>query len=553
MAPQPIWNAQSWVYMPKSAGTVEDGYFMTDDLLPFAQPGEKLDYGRRMLDTGTRNFTQVVDTVRVVVGLEGEFENGWAWDLSYNKGKNDSVDTLANLHNIGSINDAVQAGDFDPFIQESWQGDSIAPFVYTEINAGGSEMDIFSASLTGELLELPAGVVGFAGGYEHRRESAYFTPDSLTAQGLANDPRVEPTSGGFNVDEAYLELAIPLIADAPLAEAVELSTAVRYFDYSTFGDDTTWKVGLTWKINDEVMVRGVTSTAYRAPTVDELFGGESPSFDQIKHPATEQTQAEVTVGGNPLLTPEEADITTVGVVYEPSFIEGLSLTLDYYDIEITNAIDELDSNYIANLCLSSSGVPQNNDSAVCQSAGIAMDGTGRITFNNGLQNIGGQSTAGYDINVAYSFEAAGLAWTASLDTSILDHFDKSDQDGNVTEYKGLITGGDGSYAELKTNFNLTAMGDSWKAGYELRYIDGMDSFACLGDPSECYAPSVDTIIYHDVTASYYFSDDITFSGGINNLLDEDAPYYSGNNDSNTDPYTYDVLGRYFFVKASINF
>jgi outer membrane receptor protein involved in Fe transport len=189
-------------------------------------------------------------------------------------------------------------------------------------------MDIFAASLSGELMEVPAGVIGFAAGYEHRLESAYYTPDSLTAQGMAKDPRVEPTSGSFNVNEAYLELAIPLLDDMAFAEHVELSAAMRYFDYSTFGDDNTWKLGLTWKINDQVMLRGVASTAFRAPTVDELFGGKSPSFNQITHPASSHTQAEVTVGGNELLTPEEADIMTLGVVLEPDFIPGLSLTVD---------------------------------------------------------------------------------------------------------------------------------------------------------------------------------------------------------------------------------
>lgn len=553
MAPQPIWNAESWVYMPKSAGTVADGYFMTDDLLPFSQANEKLSYGRRMLDTGTRNFSQVVDTVRIVVGLEGTLSNDWTWGASYNKGRNDSVETLANLHNIGSINSAVQAGNFDPFIQGSWQGDSITPFIYTEINAGGSEMDILAASLSGDLMEVPAGIVGFAAGYEHRKESAYFTPDSLTAQGLANDPRVEPTSGDFYVDEAYVEFAIPLLADVAIAKAVELSAAVRYFDYSTFGDDTTWKLGLTWKINDEIMLRGVASTAFRAPTVDELYGGKSPSFDQIKHAATEQSQAEVTVGGNPLLTPEEADIMTLGMVYEPSYIEGLSLTVDYYDIDISNAIDEVDSNLVANQCLGASGNIINADTALCQSANIAIDGTGSISFDNGKQNIGGQVTSGFDINVAYNFESYGFNWRVSLDTSILDTFEKSDEEGVVTDYTGVITGNDGGYADLKSNLNVTVIADSWQAGYEIRYISEMDSFACVSDPSDCYTPVVDSIIYHDVTASYYLNDSITFSGGINNLLDEDAPYFSGNNDSNTDPYTYDVLGRYFFVKASVKF
>jgi outer membrane receptor protein involved in Fe transport len=556
MAPQPVWNGSPWVYNPISGGGVNGvAGWMTDELMPFAQVGEKLEYGRRMAETGTRDFSQVVDTVRLVVGLEGELDNGYSWDVSYNKGKNDSVETLANLHNLGSINRAVMERKFDPFVQSSWLGDNISPFVYTEVKSGGSEMDIFAASLSGEVMELPAGYLGFAAGVEHREEAAHFTPDSLTAQGLANDPREEPTAGSFTVNEAFFELAIPLLSDLPLAEQVDLSAAMRYFDYSTFGDDSTWKLGLTWRMNDEIMFRAGRSTAFRAPTVDELFGGKSPSFEQVQHPASAQDQAEVTQGGNPLLTPEEADILTVGVVLEPSFVEGLSLTVDYYDIDIENAINSVDDSYIANQCLGSNGQNINNDTALCQAANIAIDGTGRITFDNGLQNIGGQATTGYDINVAYVFEGLGLDWRAGLDTSILTKFEKSDQDGTVIDYKGFITAGAGAYAELKSNLNLTASADDWGLTYELRYLDGLTSFLgkCTTNPSSCYAPTIDSIMYHDLSGYYDLTNNITLSAGVNNILDEKPPYYTGSNDSNTDPYTYDVMGRYFFVRASMKF
>lgn len=548
MAPQPIWNNDAWVYNPISAGG-----WMTDDLLPWVQPGEELAYGRRMVESGTRDFDQVVDTIRIVVGVEGEFENGWSWDASYNKGRNDSVDTLANLHNLGSINAAVLEGTFDPFLQSSWQGDSIAPFIYTEVNSGNSELDIVAATLSGDLVDLPAGIMGFAAGYENRKEAAKFTPDSLTAQGLANDPRVEPTSGDFSVNEIYAELAIPLLSNIPLIQQLDLSAAMRYFDYSTFGDDTTWKLGLTWRVFDDLMLRGGLSTAFRAPTVDELYGGKSPSFEQIVHPATEQDQAEVTVGGNELLTPEEADITTIGLVYSPSFVDGLSMTIDYYNIEISNTITAVDNNYVANQCLDSTGNPINTDTALCQSSHIQIDNSGRIKFDNGLQNIGATNTSGYDINVAYGFDALGLDWKVSWDTSILTKYEEFDPDGIAVDYRGYVTGGVGAYAKLKSNVNITATADDWSFTYETRYIDGMDSFACIGKESSCYAPSVSSVVYHDLSGSYDLTNNIRLSGGINNLFDKEPPYYTGNNDSNTDPYTYDVLGRYFFLRASMKF
>lgn len=569
MAPQPIWNSETWDYNSRWMNTELLNHGIVD--------GEGLDYGRRMVESGTRDFDQVVDTVRLVVGIEGELENGMYWDVSYNKGRNDSVDRLSNLHNIGSINQAVQlgntlaakvdedgnylftkeeilaAGAFDPFTQASWMGDSIAPFIYTEQNAGGSEMDVFAATLSGELFELPAGIVGFATGYEHRSESAYYSPDSLTAQGLANDPRVEPTAGSFSVDEVYAELAIPLLEGVFLAENVELSAAARYFEYSTFGDDNTWKLGLTWKVSDEIMFRSVRSTAFRAPTVGELFGGKSPSFDQIVHPATTQTQAEVTVGGNELLTPEQANILTVGTVIEPSFIEGLSLTVDYYDIEITNAITSVSSQYIVTNCLGADGNNINSQTALCQAANLSMDGTGRVKFDNGLQNLGGINTSGVDVNIAYTFDAGNLSWKASLDSSFLGKYEEIDQDGAVTDYKGFVTGGAGAYADNKTNFKLTAKSDDWEANYELRYISEVESFACQSAPEKCYAPTIGAVTYHDIAGSYFVSDKLTFTAGINNLLNKQAPYYTGNNDSNTDPYTYDVLGRYMFLRANYKF
>ena len=543
MAPQPVWFDFKYAdWMGKGAGTDN----------PFSE-GESISYGRRMSDVGNRGFSQVVDTVRLVLGTEGELDNGWTWDVSYNFGRNDSVDRLANLINMGSVQDDINNKSFNPLDQASWNPDNMAQYVYTEQNSGGSQMNILAASLAGEIMELPAGYLGFAAGIERRTEEAWYIPDSLTAQGLANDPKVEPTGGSYDVNEAFVEFAVPLLADAPLAEQVELSAAMRYFDYSTFGSDSTWKLGLTWKLNDQLMARSVVSTAFRAPSVDELYGGASPSFEQVVYPGA-QDQAEVTVGGNEMLTPEEADTFTVGLVYEPNWLEGFSATFDYYDIEISNAIASVNEQYIVDLCLAPDGSGKliNTGNAVCQSSGIALDNSGRISFRNGLQNIGAENTSGFDINLAYAFDAAGLSWTTSLDTTILDEYVVTVLD-DETNYAGLITGGIGGYAKLKSNLTIGVQADDWDATYQARYIDGMDSAACTDAPADCYAPTTPSVVYHDISGRYYLDNGVTLSAGVDNLFDKQPPYYTGNNDSNTDPYTYDVLGRYFFVKANIKF
>ncbi|MBV7315154.1 TonB-dependent siderophore receptor [Shewanella sp. NIFS-20-20] len=539
MAPQPIWT-NTFTYTEA----------MGDSLLAHGyQYGDELDYGRRMSDIGNREFSQVVDTARVVLGVDGYLDNGWNWDASVNFGRNDSVDRLANLLNMGSINERIDNGSFNPLDQNAWSKESLDGDIYTELNSGGSEMFILSANIAGEIMELPAGYLGFAAGLEHRQEKAWFIPDSLTSQGLANDPKVEPTGGEYDVNEAYLELAIPLLSDLPLAQQVDLSAAVRVFDYSTFGSDSTWKLGLTWRLVDDLMLRGVASTAFRAPSVDELYGGESPSFDDVEHPVG-QDQAEVTRGGNVNLTPEQADILTAGFVYSPAWFDGFSMTADYYNIEVTNSIALVDSQYIVNQCMDAQGNPYNSSTALCQSAAIKMGPGNRIIFNNQLQNIGAENTSGVDINLAYTFEALGLDWRTGVDTTILLE-NESVILGEAIDYAGLITSGSGGFAKYKSNVNLGVQADEWTANYQARYIAGMDSYACVNDTSKCYAPTTGSVIYHDLSASYFLPQGWKISGGINNLFDKAPPYYSYNNDSNTDPYSYDTLGRYFYLQLSL--
>ncbi|MGB1292050.1 MAG: TonB-dependent receptor plug domain-containing protein [Pseudoalteromonas sp.] len=571
MAPQPVWfgfkydksmgdslldqtytskvDADGDGYADKDA----DGKYLTQTAN--YKYGDDIFYGRRMSDTGARYFEQSVDTVRAVIGADG-YAGDYFWDVSANFGRNDSVDKLSNLHNMGAIGDSIMytndendvVGTFNPLDQAAWTSEDFRRNVYTEVNNGGSQLFILAASVSGEMFELPAGYAAFAAGIERRQEKAWFTPDSLTAQGLANDPMVEPTAGGFDVNEAYVEFALPLLADAPLAQNVELSAAIRAFDYSTFGSDETWKLGLTWKVNDELMLRSVVSTAFRAPTVSELYSGNSPSFEQVEFPGA-QDQAEVTVGGNNQLTPEEADTLTAGIVYEPQWFEGFSMTLDYYDIEIENAIATVDNQYIVDQCLVAAS---NKESALCKSSNVKLDSTGRITFNNQLQNIGSEKTSGVDLNLSYSFEAAGLNWKAGLDTTYLDEY-VVEVTGDPVDYAGVITSGTGGYAEFKSNLTINVAGDNWDAQYQARYIAGMDSYSCIGKEDSCYAPTTPTVIYHDVSGSYLVNDTVSLTAGINNLFDKQPPYYTGNNDSNTDPYTYDVLGRRFFAGVNVKF
>ena len=218
------------------------------------------------------------------------------------------------------------------------------------------------ANISGEVFELPAGYLAFAAGYEKRWQSGYDQPDALIAAGITSGNSRQPTSGSFSVEEVYLEVAIPLISDVEFVEQVDLELATRYSDYSNFGDTTNSKVGLKWRINEDVLVRGTWSEAFRAPSLSELFLGNSDSFATLIDPcnggeaananspgcagipaAYEQPNPQIrtTVGGNSDLAPEEAESFTYGFVYSPAQVDGLSITFDVFDIEVDNAVSTL--------------------------------------------------------------------------------------------------------------------------------------------------------------------------------------------------------------------
>lgn len=138
---------------------------------------------------------------------------------------------------------------------------------------GGNEQKSFTASINGQPFELPAGWVGFASGVEVRKERGWRNPDPLTVLGIANTNQQDPIGGEYTAREAFVELAIPLLHDSAIAQALTLSTAARYSDYDLFGSDMNYKVGLDWQLRPSLKLRANYATAFRIPNIPELFGG----------------------------------------------------------------------------------------------------------------------------------------------------------------------------------------------------------------------------------------------------------------------------------------
>ncbi|ASP46871.1 TonB-dependent receptor domain-containing protein [Cognaticolwellia beringensis] len=574
------------------------------------------DWRRRMVETGGRDSQFRIETVRAMFGIDGEFDNGWGWEASYIFGRNDSATQGAGGANFEKVSLAVGPSFMDdlgnvlcgrPNVAQTDTGgnplldDDNNPIFKDEIvegcvslntfgtpgtdgavsqemmdyilfeahDVGSNEQQIMSASIFGDAFELPAGTVGFAAGIEHREEKGADYPDALIALGITSGSSRTSTEGSYEVDEVFLETNVPLLSGVAGAEVLEVDLAVRYSDYNTFGDTTNHKIGVRWVPFDGLMVRGTSSTAFRAPSTSDLFAGSSDNSPQVVDkcsgkvdgfaPGTPSClasgapavgfvpigdQLSSTRGGNQDLQPEEADIFTAGIVYSPDFMEGLSLTLDYWNIEITSAISTLGEQLILDSCY--------NTGEHCDK--ITRFGVDSPLYGNSLDiddrttNVGGVESSGYDFNIRYSTDLEGGTITFNVDTTYYDTYDITQANGDVIENAGqfLRNSGDGNFPEWKTNADVRYTSDNWSAAWSVRYIGQVD------EPFGGSSRTIDEQIINDARFSY-FMDNMTATIGLNNVFDEDPPYAATGFNDNTDPRTYNTSGRHVYVTLGLSF
>lgn len=515
-----------------------DGGIVADDT-------GRVNYRRRTTDVGPRIYSQDTDTYRLSAGLAGSLDvhSGFNWDASYTYGNNKAKTQVANSINATNMQASVYGNQGDWFSGAPLTQGIIDDISFTEQNRGGNEQHTFSTGLNGELFDLNAGAVAFAIGAEYRYESGYYTPDQVIQNGDSTAAQQDATEGDYNVLSIYQEVSVPF------TEKLTGEFALRFDDYSTFGQATTWKVGLTYEATDDLMLRGVVATGFRAPSISELYGGDTGSFDYLTDPLGHEQDPQILVRytSDDDLQAEESDSLTAGFVYSPSAIDGMSLTLDYWSFKVKNAITRLDVQSGINACL------VNNDSIACDTFGIDP-AAGASKFDNltsSLTNVGFQNTSGIDFNLAYTFEGLGLDWKISNDTTYLLEFEQDDQD-----YTGTIDGNFGAYAKIRNNFSIQASQGDWSVMYFNRYIGEMDDhytdYNDAGEPIAAMA-TAEAVLYHNVSGTYHINGDMNLSAGIKNLTDEEPSNVSNGSDGGTVPEVYDVIGRQYYAGFSMKF
>ncbi|MDR2216560.1 MAG: TonB-dependent receptor [Nevskiaceae bacterium] len=385
--------------------------------------------GRVFNEYGWPQVSSRNNVVRAVASLEGKLAGSWGWDAYYQYGRNDFLSEAANIGRTDRVNNALNAvtnaagnvvcainndantaNDDGSCIPLNPFGSNLDPrhrdyLLGTSVQTNVMTQHAMAANVQGDLFNTWAGAVPLAGGVEYRIDKLAGDADEISRGLLFVTNNATPLAGRINVLEGYLETIVPLAKGVTFAETLELNGAIRRTHYEREGagnsstvDVTTWKVGLVWEPISSLRFRATSSTDIRAPNVTELFGPVTQGFGILSDPGNEGAQANPRVisGSNPNLVPEAADTTTVGVVIRPQVdgaIGRMQLSVDYYDIQIDDAIGVLGAQTIATRC---------NDGATEFCSLITRDANNFIQqVSDVRQNVDQLITRGFDVEFSY--------------------------------------------------------------------------------------------------------------------------------------------------------
>ncbi|HEX7037191.1 MAG TPA: TonB-dependent receptor [Pseudomonadales bacterium] len=456
---------------------------------------------------------------------------------------------------------------------------------------GTTKQTVLSGYVTGDLtdqgIRLPTADAGVSVvlGLEYREEKLDFNPDVnfQSGDGAGQGGPTLPVSGDYDVKEVFAEVSVPLVEGAPWAEALALDLGYRYSDYSTGNETDTYKVAGSWTITQDVKLRASYQHAVRHPNLRELFQPQGLNlFDMSQDPCGSNPDAgtgptatleqclntglspslygsgglfnpagqyNFQQGGNAELEPEKSDTYSVGIVFTPTFLEGLSITLDYYDIEIEDAIDNLTPEFVLQQCLET-GAAEFCDSVTRApgSGSLWLGSNGFITAVD--TNIGYFNVKGYDLVADYTFGIGDWGSITLSDVlSYVDTWEKQEVEGApIVRCEGLW----GGVCEFPTMEVENTLRTTWETPWNLRASLNWRYLSDVDDSTGEFV-DLDSASYFDLAGIWQPVDYATVRFGINNLFDKEpeiagagaGPSIFGN--GNTFPGIYDALGRYYFL------
>jgi iron complex outermembrane receptor protein len=552
---------------------------------------------KRPLEVGPRIFHQDVDTYYFNLGMDGLFNLGdhaFSWDANYVHTENKASQVFLNGYNVAKLKLALG----DPTICAAVPGcvpldlfggqarpmtQAMIDYIRTrQIDTSKQVLDLYSANVSGDLFAIGDRSAGFAAGVEHRRYKGEFNPDPLRQSGESQDSFAAPVSASYDVSEIYGEFNFPVLA------SLDLSAALRYSDYSTFGGESTGKAGFRWQPAEDLVIRGTYSKGFRAPNLGELYGltqfgatlvdpcgptgssGPAPEYvagcaAQGVPAGFEQANTQITTftGGNPNLNPEKSTSYTFGAVYSPAWAEDLSWSskldfeVSYYHHKIDDAIQARDLQALLNACLSEGG---GTDASLCSPFTRAASGNLNPP-QNFLDNLATIETDGIDIKA--SWVSPEMSWgrlTAALQSTTVLDYKAVDIDGNRSQREVGVEVADSAIPDWQTNLQFGWSSKSWEANWNVRYISAVteDCGNAVVTPSTGCATGDDhhklsATTYHDVQLGWKPMDGLKLTLGINNLFAKEAPVCTTCSLNGYDAGTYDLPWRFTYLSATYKF
>ncbi|MEO7733852.1 MAG: TonB-dependent receptor, partial [Kofleriaceae bacterium] len=548
---------------------------------------------------------QSINTFRIVGGLQGSIANdaellkNLKWEVAYNYGRNDGTqENQGNLiksrlatalgPSFRDVNGTPTCGTLAKPIAGCVPMDvlgaagSIDPaaaayVTFTGVRKGFNEQQTVLAQAHGPLVTLPNnGDLSIAVGGDFRNEAGGTTPDPLTATGDTTGNAQAPTAGSYNVIEGFGELSLVPLSGKKFAEWVELDLAARGFRYNTFGSGVTWKAGGLFRTINGIAVRGTYSTAFRAPSVSELYQGKADSFPATADPcdtkprgmaitldpnvAMECTNAGVSStavfgtaqqrtqgGGNLDLKAETANVVTAGIVFEPPQAKGLSFTADYWRIDIDQAIQTLGATIILANCYNHGLASYCGQVHRNPALGNAID-----YIDNPVANVGGASTSGVDVALGYDHDFGSPGrFREQVESQYLFKY-------NVDNTSQVLHGVDnydlGARPRVKATLStLWAHPSGFGAGFNVRYVGPFkecDQNNCNGGAASREVASWYKVDLHATYALKTAAGTTSLTAGVNNVLDRDPPLIYIGFQGDSDAATYDYMGRFFYARMT---
>lgn len=563
----------------------------------------------RLASLGNRRNDVSTDAAQVNLGARGEIlSSGWQWDATISYGRMEQHRHYEGFLFKSKVQDALGpsflATDGTPTcgtvaepipncapvnifnLTAEGQSEALGTIAsayndsYTYQNKG------VALTVNGDVFDLPSGPLQAAAGYENRDLSGVFNTDYLTEAIaplyatclLASETCSASSRGSYDVSEFYAEFLVPLLADLPAVASLNLTVGARYSDYSTFGDTTNTVFKVEYRPIDDVLVRSSLAEVFRAPTIYNLFHGPSKDAPTFNDPCTGIDAGDVAANPNlalacqnvPLtgnfeqpnsqvsglwlsnsaLNAETGDVLTYGLVYEPSAVAGLSISLDWWRYQIEGLITRIDPNYAADQCVAS-GSPQFCDLIVRNG-----DGTIRL-IREPYVNLGELKTSGVDLGARYTLRGTGIGdFRFSLESTYIDSYESRPSPGSPSlEVAGTYDRQFGNYARWRALVGVAWAFNDLDAVLSTRYVHSLTLKDPDGFPGIQPNLDIGSITYTDLTVGYEFPTDTRVQLGVLNLQDKQPPLLYQNNvtNANTDVSTYDTVGRQFFATVSQKF